>query len=70
VEDVREEVDYLLDFTDGGHNMFLFTSNVTGVEVPAENIQTAYHYVKTWDSSRQRHIMRNKWPWKVSHPEV
>jgi len=27
--------------------MFLFTSNVTGVEVPYKNIVEAYQYVKT-----------------------
>ncbi len=61
--DVREEVDYFLDFTNGGQGMFLFTSNVTGVEVPPENIQTAYHYVKEWDPSQPRTTRRCTWPW-------
>jgi hypothetical protein len=69
-EDIREEVDYFLDFTDGGKNMFLFTSNVTGVEVPPENLETAYHYVKTWDPKSQRKVTRTTWPWMVSHPEA
>jgi len=69
IEDVYEEVDYMLDFTDGGRGMFLFTSNVTGVEVPPENIIAAYRYVKTWDPAKQRHVTRREWPWKISHPE-
>ncbi len=68
-EDVKEDVDYFLDFTDGGRNMFLFTSNVTGVEVPPENLKTAYHYVKEWDPGKERVATRKKWPWMVKHPE-
>ncbi len=49
VDDVKREVDYCLDFTDGGHGLFLFTSNVTGVEVPPENIETAYDYLYHYD---------------------
>jgi hypothetical protein len=68
-DDIREEVDYFLDFTDGGKGMFLFTSNVTGVEVPPENLETAYHYVKTWEPSKERKATRKAWPWMVNHPE-
>ena len=46
-DDVRREVDYLVDATDGGRGLFLFTSNVTGLEVPAENIAAGYRHVKT-----------------------
>ena len=46
-DDVRREVDYLVDATDGGRGLFLFTSNVTGYEVPAENIIAGYRHVKT-----------------------
>lgn len=62
VEDVLEEVEYLLDFTDGGHNMFLFTSNVVGVEVPPENIIEAYRYIKTRDPSRRHPPSGRQWP--------
>ena len=61
-DDVRDEVDYFLDFTDGGKGMFLFTSNVTGVEVPPENLQAAYQHVKTWDPSHQRRPTHRRWP--------
>ncbi len=67
-DDIREEIDYFLDFTDGGRGMFLITSNVTGVEVPVENLQTGYRYVKTWDPSCQRTPTRREWPWKRDHP--
>lgn len=62
-DDVREEVDYFLDFTEGGRGLFLFTSNVTGVEVPPENIRTAYHYIKQWDPRQVRVPTRRRWPW-------
>lgn len=61
-EDARDEVDYFLDFTDGGRGMFLFTSNVTGVETPPENIQAAYRHVKTWDPAAPRTPTRREWP--------
>jgi uroporphyrinogen decarboxylase len=68
--DIREEVDYFLDATDGGHGMFLFTSNVTGVEVPPQNIQTAYEYVNAWDPRQPRTPVRFQWPWGQTHPDT
>jgi hypothetical protein len=64
-QDVRDEIDYFLDFTDGGRGMFLISSNVTGVEVPPENLQTAYHYVKEWDPSQPRQPHWRQWPWSL-----
>ena len=61
--DVIEEVEYFLDYTNGGKNMFLFTTNVAGVEVPPENLLAGYHHVKTWDPARPRTPSRRKWPW-------
>ena len=46
VEDVEAEVQSFIDALNGGERMFLFTSNVTGVEVPVENILAGYRYVK------------------------
>jgi hypothetical protein len=66
-EDIRDEVDYFLDATDGGRGMFLFTSNVTGVEVPPENLQTAYHYVKEWRPAQARTPHWRQWPWGLKH---
>jgi hypothetical protein len=65
VEDIRNEVDYFLDFTGGGRGMFLITSNVSGVEVPPENLQTAYHYVKQWDPHQARIPHWRQWPWSL-----
>ena len=67
-EDVRDEVDYFLDFTDGGKGMYLMTSNVTGVEVPPDNLRTAYSYVKTWDPAQPRTSHRQSWPWGQKEP--
>lgn len=60
-QDVKDEVDYFFDLTDGGRGMFLFTSNVTGVEVPSENLRTAYQYAK----SHKMYAPANHrpWPW-------
>ncbi len=51
IEEVCSEVDYFFEAT-GGKGMFLFTSNVTGVEVPPENLVAAYKHVKQIDPSR------------------
>ncbi len=67
--DVRAEVDYFLDFTQGGRGMYLFTSNVTGVEVPPENLQAAYRHVKTWDPALARVPTYRQWPWRITHPD-
>ncbi len=48
-EGVCREVDYCLDATDGGRGLFLFTSNVTGVEVPPENLEAAYRHLQAYD---------------------
>jgi hypothetical protein len=61
LSDIQEEVDYFIDATDGGRGMFLFTSNVTGVEVPPENIKEAYSYVKQWDPTSPRIATRSQW---------
>lgn len=48
-DDMRREVDYCLDATDGGRGFLLFTSNVTGVEVPAMNLKAAYRHLAAYD---------------------
>jgi hypothetical protein len=77
IQDIKDEVDYFLDFTDGGRGMFLFTSNVTGVEVPPENLQFAYRYIKEWDPNQPRTPHSppfrggsgGEWPWGIKHPD-
>ena len=48
-EDACREVDYCLDATDGGRGLFLFTSNVTGVEVPTANLEAAYRHLRAYN---------------------
>ncbi len=67
VEDVQDEVDYFLDFTDGGKGLFLMTSNVTGVEVPPDNLRAAYRHIKEWDPARPRAVRWTRWPWGETH---
>ena len=64
-EDVKEEVDYFVDFTDGGKGMFLFTANVTGVEVPPANIRAAYLHVKEITPGIRRGPSHRVWPWSL-----
>jgi hypothetical protein len=60
-EDARAEVDYLLDSTDGGKGMFLFTSNVTGVEVPLANIRAAYEHLQKREPRQHCRSTGMKW---------
>ena len=61
--DLRAEVDYFVDCTAGGQGMFLFTSNVSGVEVPPENLIAAYQHVKTIAPGRENARPMRSWPW-------
>ena len=69
-DDARAEVDYLLDATDGGRGLFLFTSNVTGAEVPAANLRAAYAHAREAPvfsaASPARPVARRPWPgWRL-----
>lgn len=66
--DAKNEVEYFLDLTDGGKGMFLFTTNVTGVETPPENIRSAYLHLKNWAPGQARPTQWQQWPWGISHP--
>jgi hypothetical protein len=44
-DDVRREIEFVLDFTEGGKGLFFFTSSSIGPEVPLENVTYAYNYV-------------------------
>ena len=45
-DDVRAEIDGFYRDTDGGHGLFVFTSNVSGVDVPAENLVAGYQHAR------------------------
>ena len=65
LDDIAAEIDYFVQGTDGGQGMFLFTSNVTGIEVPPDSIRFAYKYacqIKPGTvPSQTTHYQ--KWPW-------
>ena len=67
--EVADEVDYCLDCSDGGKGFFLFTSNVTGVEVPPANIEAAYRHLAAWRPGTPRPAWPD-WPWRIRHPET
>jgi hypothetical protein len=66
VKDVKNEIDYVLDFTEGGKGLFFFTSSSVGGDVPLDNVRFAYDYMA---SGRYRHEWRppsnREWPWLV-----
>ncbi len=69
--EVEDDVDYFIDVTAGGRGMFLFTSNVTGVEVPPENIAAAYRHLRQYDPRRGRSGAKHAdWPYEVKHPDA
>jgi len=62
--DVRDEIDYAFDYTQGGRGLFLFSSNGIGPEVPLENIRCAYEYAASIRLPRARAASgRRPWPW-------
>ena len=71
LEDVKAEIDYVLDYTEGGQGLFFFTSSSIGPEVPCENIVFAHNYVASEqyrdDRTRERW---STWPWLINHPQT
>ena len=67
-EEVCEEVDFCFDYTGGGRGLFLFTSNVTGVEVPPANLLAAYRHCESQRAGPYGEVVRRPWPWATRHP--
>jgi len=67
--DVQDEVDFLIDATDGGRGLYLITSNITGVEVQPSNIRAGYTHVKAYDPAQPRPPRFLSWPWGAAHPD-
>jgi hypothetical protein len=64
VDEVKDEIEYCMDYTGGGKGLFLFTSNVVGIEVPPENLKAAYRHAAsinpaTWTAKKR------VWPWSL-----
>jgi len=70
VDDVREEIEYVLDYTDGGAGLFFFTSSSIGPEVPLKNVRYAYKYVADREYRQENTSLGfREWPWKTRHEE-
>jgi hypothetical protein len=70
IEDVKTEIDYVLDFTEGGKGLFFFTSSSIGAEVPLGNVTFAYDYMASGRYRRDwKRPASHAWPWltKESH---
>jgi hypothetical protein len=65
VEDVRREVEYGMDFSRGGQGLFLFTSNVTGSDVPPENLRAAYAHQESLPPGTMTTSGWREWPWRA-----
>jgi len=65
--DVRDEVEYVLDYTDGGKGLLFFTSSSIGPEVPLENVTFAYDYIRGCDLNMPRPSAGapRPWPWSA-----
>lgn len=61
-DDVREEVRYLYEATGGGRGLFLFTANVTGIEVPPANIRAGYDHARSLRLAPGRAFPTRPWP--------
>lgn len=70
-EDIRDEIDYTFDYSRGGCDLLLFTSNVTGVEVAPKKIQEAYTYAATkrMGATDGKISPPRPWPWHLKHPD-
>ena len=54
----------------GEEPLFLFTSNVTGVEVPPANLRAAYRYLESVKpGAKRRGSAPRPWPWAVAYPD-
>ncbi len=67
--DVREELEYVLDYTAGGRQLLLFSSNVIGPEVPAANVKAAYDFCRNYNPNQPRPTAgkARPWPWGAKH---
>jgi hypothetical protein len=72
IEDVTAEIEYVLDYTDGGQGLFFFTSSSIGPEVPLENVVFAYSYVASgeYETTRDEATKRRVWPWLTRHGDA
>jgi hypothetical protein len=68
-QDLRDEVDWCVDYSGGGQGFLLFTSNVTGVEVPPRNIVAAYEYLRNCGAPGRgiNGKCARPWPWGQAH---
>ena len=67
IDDVRAEIEFVMDYTDGGKGLLFFTSSSIGPEVPLENVRFAYDYIaRRGTGSRMTGSMSHEWPWRTS----
>jgi len=67
-EDVKDEVDYCIDYSGGGRNLLFFTSSSIGQEVPIENVRAGYRHIQEFSDFGRTSGYR-RWPWAVKHPD-
>jgi hypothetical protein len=72
IGDVAAEIEYVLDYTDGGQGLFFFTSSSIGPEVPLENVRYAYHRMANgeYETARDEATKCRVWPWLTRHGNV
>lgn len=66
VADVIAEVDWCLDYADGGQRLLFFTSSSIGPETPLENVVAGYAHARAFRDFG-RPARRRPWPWAANH---
>ena len=68
IDDVREEIQYVMSYTSEGKGLFFFTSSSIGPEVPLENVKFAYKYIADRERRQtERSPTYREWPWRIKH---
>ena len=66
VDDVRAEIEYVLDATNGGRRLVFFSSNTVGIEVPLASIAFAHEYISSGRYTRGWcGVKHRQWPWSA-----
>ncbi len=71
IDDVREEIEYVMNFTSDGKGLFFFTSSSIGPEVPLKNVKYAYNYMADRECRQiEAPPVYREWPWRLKHDKV
>jgi hypothetical protein len=64
-EDAAAEVEWIMEYSNGGEGLFLFTSNVITAEAPPQNVLAAYRHLDRLAPGWGAGAAPREWPWAV-----